>query len=35
MTLAELLAWEYGQGLRVEFDGVRVIAMTGVGRRIR
>jgi Uma2 family endonuclease len=29
MTLAEFLAWEDGQELRYEFDGVRVIALTG------
>lgn len=29
MTLEEFLAWERRQELRYEFDGVRVIAMTG------
>jgi Uma2 family endonuclease len=29
MTLAEFLAWEERQELRYEFDGVRLIAMTG------
>ena len=29
MTLDEFLAWERGQGLRYEFDGVQPIAMTG------
>ena len=29
MTLAEFLAWEEGQELRWEFDGVRPVAMTG------
>ena len=29
MTLDEFLAWERGQELRYEFDGVRAVAMTG------
>lgn len=29
MTVAEFLAWEAGQELRYEFDGLRPIAMTG------
>ena len=29
MTLAEFLAWEEGQPLRYEFDGVGPVAMTG------
>ncbi len=29
MSVAEFLAWERGQELRYEFDGVRITAMTG------
>jgi Uma2 family endonuclease len=29
LTVEQFLAWERGQGLRYEFDGLRVIAMTG------
>jgi Uma2 family endonuclease len=29
MTLAEFLAWEDGQELRYEFDGIQPVAMTG------
>jgi Uma2 family endonuclease len=29
LSLAEFLAWERGQDLRYEFDGVRIVAMTG------
>lgn len=29
LTLDEFLAWERGQELRYEFDGVRAVAMTG------